>query len=55
MEGFVDPLPEHPAPHYLVSSVSGLGIEELVRALGQAVNNFRADERREAQEASEDL
>jgi GTPase len=54
-EEFVDPLPEHPAPHYLVSSVSGLGIEELVRALGQAVNNFRADERREAQEASEDL
>ncbi|MGY8822479.1 MAG: GTPase ObgE [Candidatus Latescibacterota bacterium] len=53
-EDFVDPLPEHPAPHYLVSAVSGLGIEDLLRALGQAVNNFRSDERREAEAARQD-
>ena len=54
-ENFVDPLPEHPAPHYLLSAISGLGIEELLRALGQAVNTFRADQRREAEAARIDL
>ncbi len=40
-ELFENPLPEHPAPHYLISAVSGYGIDELLRALGQAVGNYR--------------
>jgi GTP-binding protein len=50
-EAFVDPLPDHPAPHFLISAVSGRGVDELVTALGQAVNNFRADERAAAEQA----
>ena len=46
--GFIDPLPGHPAPHFLLSAVSGLGVDELVTALGQAVNTFRADDRARA-------
>ncbi len=49
---FVDPLAHHPAPHFLISAVSGRGIEELLRALGQAVKTFRQDERK-AVEAAE--
>jgi len=47
-DGFIDPLPGHPAPHFLLSAVSGLGVDELVTALGQAVNTFRADDRARA-------
>ena len=43
-EKFVDPLPDHPAPHYLISSVTGTGIENLIVALGQAVSEFRMRE-----------
>ena len=42
---FTDPLPGHPAPHFLLSAVSGHGVDKLVTELGQAVNTFRADDR----------
>ena len=42
---FTDPLPGHPAPHFLLSAVSGHGVDKLLTELGQAVNTFRADDR----------
>ncbi len=44
MEKFENPLPDHPAPHYLISAVIGTGIESLVVALGKAVREFRTRE-----------
>jgi GTP-binding protein len=42
---FEDPLPGEPAPRYLISAVSGLGLREMVVALGAAVQVQRlADE-----------
>lgn len=50
-DDFVDPLPDHPAPHFLLSAVSGHGIVKLVAELGQAVNTFRADDRARAEQS----
>ncbi|MEE3234129.1 MAG: GTPase ObgE [Candidatus Latescibacterota bacterium] len=50
IEKFADPLPDHPAPHYLISAVSGIGVENLIIALGQAVNEFRTREVSEAED-----
>ena len=40
-ENFINPLPNHPAPYYLISAVSGTGVESLLVALGQTVSEFR--------------
>ena len=41
---FINPLPHHPAPYYLISAVSGTGVESLIVAIGQAVSEFRTRE-----------
>jgi GTP-binding protein len=51
-ELFENPLPEHPAPYYLISAVSGYGIDELLSALGQAVGNFRGTDQPEGESAA---
>ena len=50
---FMDPLPGHPAPNFLISAISGHGVDKLVTELGQAVNTFRADDRARAEQPEE--
>jgi len=41
---FEDPFADLRAPRFLISAVSGRGVPEMLRSVGQAVKKLRADE-----------